>query len=70
VAHPAHRALVAAAARWLPEPAPTSWLRIDETRSRSVPWVLGGLTWKRVEIVVVDPLAPHASGIRAALPTR
>ena len=29
----AHRALVAAAAKWLPEPTPTSRLGIDETRS-------------------------------------
>jgi len=26
-----HKALLAAAAQWLPEPAPTTWLRIDET---------------------------------------
>jgi transposase len=109
----AHKALVAAAARWLPEPVPTTRLGIDETRFRSVRWVLDGITWKRsdpwltsfvdcsrdgpgsllglapgrtgacvrdwlgeqtdafrrrVEIVVIDPSAPYASGIRAALP--
>ena len=36
----AHMALVAAAARWLPEPEPTSRLGIDETRFRSVRWGL------------------------------
>jgi len=109
----AHKALVVAAARWLPEPEPTSRLGIDETRFRSVRWWLDGITWKRsdpwltsfvdctgdgpgsllglapgrtggcvkdwltaqseafreaVEIVVIDPSAPYASGIRAALP--
>ena len=109
----AHRALVAAAARWLPEPEPTRVLGIDETRFRSVRWLLDGLTWRRsdpwltsfvdctpdrpglllglapgrtgacvkdwlgeqtasfraaIEIVVIDPSAPYASGIRAALP--
>jgi transposase len=109
----AHKALVAAAARWLPEPEPTSRLGIDETRFRSVRWVLDGITWKRsdpwltsfvdcsadgpgsllglapgrtgacvrdwlaeqteafrnaIELVVIDPSAPYASGIRAALP--
>ena len=109
----AHKALVAAAARWLPEPTPTSRLGIDETRFRSVRWVLDGIVWKRsdpwltsfvdcssdgpgsllglapgrtgacvrewlgeqtekfqnaIKIVVIDPSAPYASGIRAALP--
>jgi transposase len=109
----AHKALVAAAAKWLPEPAPTRRLGIDETRFRSVRWILDGITWKRsdpwltsfvdcsrdgpgsllglapgrtggcvkdwlaeqteafrtaIEIVVIDPSAPYASGIRAALP--
>src|SRR5215203_4511030 len=110
----AHKALVAAAARWLPELMPTTRLGIDETRFRSVRWVLDGITWKRsdpwltsfvdcsadgpgsllglapgrtgacvrdwlgeqtdtfrnkIEIVVIDPSAPYASGIRvAALP--
>jgi transposase len=109
----AHKALIAAAARWLPEPEPTSRLGIDETRFRSVRWILDGISWKRsdpwltsfvdcsrdgpgsllglapgrtggcvkdwlgeqsdafrtrIEIVVIDPSAPYASGIRAALP--
>jgi transposase len=109
----AHKALVAAAAKWLPEPEPTTRLGIDETRFRSVRWILEGVTWKRsdpwltsfvdcsrdgsgsllglapgrtggcvkewlgeqteqfrtkIEIVVIDPSAPYASGIRAALP--
>jgi transposase len=109
----AHRALVTAAAGWLPEPAPTTRLGIDETRFRSVRWLLDGITWKRsdpwltsfvdcstdgpgsllglapgrtggcvrdwlaeqtpafrdrIELVVIDPSAPYASGIRAALP--
>ncbi len=109
----AHRALVVAAARWLPEPTPTSRLGIDETRFRSVRWLLDGVTWKRsdpwltsfvdcsldgpgsllglapgrtggcvrdwlgeqtsafrsrIELVIIDPSAPYASGIRAALP--
>jgi transposase len=109
----AHKALVGAAARWLPEPSPTSRLGIDETRFGSVRWILDGITWKRsdpwltsfvdcsrdgpgsllglapgrtgacvrdwlaeqseafrkmIKIVVIDPSAPYASGIRAALP--
>jgi transposase len=109
----AHKALVSAAAAWLPEPEPTTRLGIDETRFRSVRWILDGITWKRsdpwltsfvdcsrdgpgsllglapgrtgacvrewlgeqseafrkrIEIVVIDPSAPYASGIRAALP--
>jgi hypothetical protein len=109
----AHKALVVAATKWLPEPPPTSRLGIDETRFRSVRWILDGITWKRsdpwltsfvdcsrdgpgsllglapgrtgacvrdwlasnprpsgkmIKIVVIDPSAPYASGIRAALP--
>jgi transposase len=109
----AHKALVAASAKWLPEPAPTTRLGIDETRFRSVRWILNGITWKRsdpwltsfvdcsrdgpgsllglapgrtgacvkdwlgeqsdafrkkIEIVVIDPSAPYASGVRTALP--
>jgi transposase len=116
--HTAHRALVAAAARWLPEPTPTRVLGIDETRARSVRWILeeedgGQWVWRRsdpwmtsfvdadpsraglllglapgrsgscvrawlgeqtpafrdaVQLVVIDPSAPYASGIRTALP--
>jgi transposase len=110
-----HRALVAAAARWLPAPAPTRVLGIDETRSRSVRWILAEAGWKRsdpwltsfvdadptrrgpllglapgrtggcvrawlgeqtpafraaVELVVIDPSAPYASGIRRPCPGR
>ena len=99
--------------RWLPEPEPTTRLGIDETRFRSVRWILDGITWRRsdpwltsfvdcsrdgpgsllglapgrtgacvrewlgeqteqfrkaIQIVVIDPSAPYASGIRAALP--
>ena len=109
----AHKALVVAATMWLPEPVPTSRLGIDETRFRSVRWILDGITWRRsdpwltsfvdcsrdgpgsllglapgrtgacvrewlgeqseafrkmIKIVVIDPSAPYASGIRAALP--
>lgn len=45
--HTAHRALVAAAARWLPEPAPTAVLGIDETRARSVRWLREQHGWRR-----------------------
>jgi transposase len=109
----AHKALVVAATKWLPEPQPTSRLGIDETRFASVRWILDGITWRRsdpwltsfvdcsrdgpgsllglapgrtgacvrewlgeqseafrkmIKIVVIDPSAPYASGIRAALP--
>jgi transposase len=115
--HTAHRALIAAAARWLPEPTPTRVLGIDETRTRTVRWILEDVgahrVWRRsdpwmtsfvdadptraglllglapgrsgscvrawlgeqtpafrdaVELVVIDPSAPYASGIRAGLP--
>ena len=109
----AHQALIAAATRWLPEPTPTTVLGIDETRFRTVRWILDGISWKRsdpwltsfvdcstrgpgsllglapgrtgscvkewlaaqtpqfrtaIQTVVIDPSAPYASGIRAALP--
>jgi transposase len=109
----AHTALIKAAARWLPEPEPTRVLGIDETRARSVRWILQETSWKRsdpwmtsfvnadttmagrllglapgrsgacvkawleaqtqsfrdgIELVVIDPSAPYASGVRAALP--
>ena len=111
--HTAHRALVVAATRWLPEPTPTAVLGIDETRARSVRWLRETTGWRRsdpwltsfvdadparrglllglapgrsggcvkswlaeqtpefrsgVSTVVIDPSAPYASGIRAALP--
>jgi transposase len=110
----AHKALIAAAVRWLPAPEPTTVLGIDETRFRTVRWILDGITWKRsdpwltsfvdcstegpgsllglapgrtgscvrdwlaeqtpefrqrIAIVVIDPSAPYAAGIRASLPT-
>ena len=43
----AHRALVAAATRWLPAPEPTPVLGIDETRARSVRWLLEPAGWRR-----------------------
>ena len=109
----AHRALIPPPLGGPPEPRPTSRLGIDETRFRSVRWLLDGITWKRsdpwltsfvdcstdgpgsllglapgrtggcvrdwlgeqttafrdrIELVVIDPSAPYASGIRAALP--
>src|SRR6478736_92636 len=42
-----NRALIAAAARWLPTPTPTRVLGIDETRFRTVRWILDGISWKR-----------------------
>ena len=45
----ANRALVAAAARWLPEPGPVRVLGIDETRARSVRWVMAEAGWKRTD---------------------
>ncbi len=111
--HTGHQALVAAAAHWLPEPEPTKVLGIDETRARSVRWLLEDTGWRRsnpwttsfvdadpqrrgpllglapgrsggcvkawlaqqsdtlraaVEVVVIDPSAPYAAGIRDALP--
>jgi transposase len=38
--HTAHSALIKAAARWLPDPKPTRVLGIDQTRARSVRWIL------------------------------
>jgi transposase len=109
----AHKALITLAARWLPEPEPTRVLGIDETRARSVRWILEEAGWKRsnpwmtsfvnadptapgrllgltpgrsgacviewlalqtpafragIELVVIDPSAPYAAGIRTALP--
>jgi transposase len=109
----AHRALVAAAATWLGAPASTRVLGIDETRTRTVRWILAEQGWRRtdpwmtsfvdadttrpglllglapgrsggcvrtwlaeqstafragIELVVIDPSAPYASGIRTALP--
>jgi hypothetical protein len=59
----AHRALIALAVRLLPEPEPTRALGIDETRARSVRWVLEEAGWKRSNLwmtsfVNADPSAP------------
>lgn len=109
----AHQALIALANQWLPEPEPTRVLGIDETRARSVRWVLEEAGWTRsnpwmtsfvnadptlpgrllgltpgrsgacvidwlalqtpafragIDLVVIDPSAPYAAGIRTALP--
>jgi transposase len=40
----AHKALIGAAARWLPAPEPAKVLGIDETRFRTVRWILDGIT--------------------------
>ena len=108
-----HKAFIVACADWLPPPAPTRVLGIDETRARTVRWILQDVGWRRsdpwmtsfvnadttgaglllglapgrsggcvrtwlgeqtpqfrtgIELVVIDPSAPYASGIRAALP--
>lgn len=109
----AHRALVAAAAKWLPPPDPIDVLGIDETRTRRVRWYLEDAVWRRsdpwmtsfvdadpakpgrllglapgrsgacvadwlaeqskdfrdgIRLVVIDPSAPYACGVRKALP--
>jgi transposase len=51
----AHRALVAAAARWLPAPTPTPVLGIDETRARSMHW-MASTGWCRLESLGVSDL--------------
>jgi transposase len=108
-----HKAFIVASADWLPPPAPTRVLGIDETRARTVRWILQDVRWRRsdpwmtsfvnadttgpglllglapgrsggcvrtwlgeqtpqfrtgIDLVVIDPSAPYASGIRAALP--
>jgi transposase len=45
----AHRALAAAAVRWLPEPTPTRVLGLDETRARSMHHMLAGIGWRRLD---------------------
>ena len=65
----AHKALVVAAARWLPEPAPTSRLGIDETRFRSVRWILGRDHLEAVRSVAdqLRRLLPGRAGIAAGV---
>ena len=70
-----HRVLVAAAADLLGPAKPTTMIGIDETRVRSVRWLLGEVGWRRTDpwmtsIVDLDPaskggiigLAPGRSG--------
>jgi transposase len=70
-----HRVLVAAAADVLGQAEPTTAIGIDETRARSVRWLLGEVGWRRSDpwmtsIVDLDPatcggiigLAPGRSG--------
>lgn len=65
----AHRALIALANQWLPEPEPTRVLGIDETRARSVRWVLEEAGWTRsnpwmTSFVNADPTLPgHLLGL-------
>lgn len=65
----AHRALIALANQWLPEPEPTRVLGIDEARARSVRWVLEEAGWTRsnpwmTSFVNADPTLPgHLLGL-------
>jgi transposase len=43
----AHKALVVAATKWLLEPVRASRLGIDETRFRSIRWMLDRILWER-----------------------
>ena len=63
----AHQALVVAAAKWLPEPTPTSRLGIDETRFRSVRWILDGVSWKRSDPWLTSFVGCSAEGRRVAV---
>jgi hypothetical protein len=54
----ARKALVAAAARWLTEPTPTTRLAIDETQAQAFR--------TKVEIVVIDPSARYIGKVRCA----
>jgi hypothetical protein len=67
----AHKALVVAATRWLPDPEPTAVLGIDETRFRSVRWILDGITWRRSDpwMTTAHPDIPgRCSGSHPAAP--
>jgi transposase len=69
----AHQALVAAAAHWLPEPEPTAVLGIDETRFRSVRWILDGITWRRSDpwmTSFVDCTPGHPGALLGLAPGR
>ena len=59
----AHKALVGLAAALLPQPSPTTVLGIDETRARSVRWLLEPAGWRRCDpwltsFVDADPTRP------------
>jgi Helix-turn-helix domain of transposase family ISL3 len=70
----AHRALVVATTKWLPEPPPTPWLGIDETRFGSVCWIFGRDYLEAVRFAVdqLRRLLPGWAGIAAvgSLPHR
>src|ERR671921_2713027 len=75
--HTAHKALVAAAARWLPEPSPTRVLGIDETRTRTVRWILDDVgahrVWRRSKpwmTLFVDAGPTRAGGLLGLAPGR
>jgi len=68
-----HRVLVATAAQALSTPAPTTMIGIDETRARSVRWLLEEIGWRRSDpwmtsIVDLDPT--HPGGIIGLAPGR
>ena len=68
-----HRVLVAAAARLCGPAAPTSVIGIDETRARSVRWIVGDEGWRRTDpwmtsIVDLDPA--HRGGLIGLAPGR
>ncbi|MGI8523487.1 MAG: ISL3 family transposase [Nocardioides sp.] len=68
-----HRVLVAAAAGTLGPAAPTTTIGIDETRTRSVRWLLDEVGWRRSDpwmtsIVDLDPAS--AAGIIGLAPGR
>ena len=69
----AHKALVAAAAWWLPEPEPSAVLGVDETRFGSVRWILDGITWRRSDpwmTSFVDCTPGHPGALLGLAPGR
>jgi transposase len=60
--HTAHGALIAAAARWLPPPEPTTVLGIDETRARTVRWLLEDTGWRRSDPWMTSFVDANTSG--------
>ena len=68
-----HRVLVAAAADVLGPAAPTTTIGIDETRARSVRWLLGEVGWRRSDpwmTSIVDLERSSRGGIIALAPGR